>query len=386
MRVALVTDGIWPYVLGGMQKHSYYICKFLAGNGISVDLYHYNNSDYDISQLEFFSAEEKKYIQSIVLQFPNSPRFPGHYLYNSFKYSELVFDAISSRLDAYNFIYCKGFSGWKIINEKFHKRISCAPVGIKFHGYEMFQKPPSFWVYLQFKVLLQYPVKMLSRRADIVFSYGGKITDLIRSIGVNNSNIVELPAGVEEELVLKDPIQLTNTKKILFLGRYERRKGIEELNQALQLYFTSHAESNITCGFIGPIPIEKQISNSRVIYHGEIRDRNRLLECIRNYDVLICPSWSEGMPNVILEAMASGLAVIATDVGATSLLVSEQNGWLLNSSHPNTIIDALEKLNNSSNQALRQKKEASLNLIRSKFTWTVLSKHLLDQLNRLAKA
>ena len=33
-------------------------------------------------------------------------------------------------------------------------------------------------------------------------------------------------------------------------------------------------------------------------------------------DVLICPSYSEGMPNVIIEAAARGLAIIATNVGA----------------------------------------------------------------------
>ena len=46
-------------------------------------------------------------------------------------------------------------------------------------------------------------------------------------------------------------------------------------------------------------------------------------------DILLCPSYSEGMPNVILEAMSRGLAIIATNVGAIRLLVSEDNGVLL---------------------------------------------------------
>ena len=44
----------------------------------------------------------------------------------------------------------------------------------------------------------------------------------------------------------------------------------------------------------------------------------------------MCPSYSEGMPNVIMEAMSRGLAIIATDVGAVSKLVDEENGWLIN--------------------------------------------------------
>ena len=41
-------------------------------------------------------------------------------------------------------------------------------------------------------------------------------------------------------------------------------------------------------------------------------------------DTLVLPSISEGMPNVILEAMSRGLSIIATDVGANSLMVSDQ--------------------------------------------------------------
>ena len=47
-------------------------------------------------------------------------------------------------------------------------------------------------------------------------------------------------------------------------------------------------------------------------------------------DVLVVPSLSEGMPTVILEAMARGKAVIATDVGAVSDLVSEEE-WCVDS-------------------------------------------------------
>ena len=47
MRIALVTDGIYPYVMGGMQKHSYYLCKYLVKLGVEIDLYHTNQSAFD---------------------------------------------------------------------------------------------------------------------------------------------------------------------------------------------------------------------------------------------------------------------------------------------------------------------------------------------------
>ena len=46
MKIALITDGIYPYVMGGMQKHSYFLAKYLAKNKIKIDLYHYIASGF----------------------------------------------------------------------------------------------------------------------------------------------------------------------------------------------------------------------------------------------------------------------------------------------------------------------------------------------------
>ena len=140
MKIALITDGIWPYVMGGMQKHSFYLCKYLAKNKINVDLIHFNQSNLDITKLEYFTEEEKKYINSIVIDFPRSVQFPGHYIYNSYRYSKHAFQKIKDQLDTYDFIYTKGFTGWYLMNQKQKGHVKCCSIGVKFHGYEMFWK------------------------------------------------------------------------------------------------------------------------------------------------------------------------------------------------------------------------------------------------------
>ena len=264
MRIALITDGIAPYVLGGMQKHSFYLAKYFAKNKIYVDLIHYNDSKYDINLLEFFTAEERTYINSIVLKFPKSAKFPGHYLYKSYKYSCMVFDAIKDSLSTYDFIYTKGFTGWKLISEKHKGNITCCKIGVKFHGYEMFQIAPEPKTKLQ-QFLLRPFVKKISQQADIVFSYGGKITDIIKTIGVNPKQIVEIPSGVEKEFISSaiashhEPF-----RKFVFLGRAERRKGIIELNEVLQKLISQ--KQNFKFEFIGPIPDSMKIKHDSIIY------------------------------------------------------------------------------------------------------------------------
>jgi glycosyltransferase involved in cell wall biosynthesis len=384
MRIALITDGIWPYVLGGMQKHSYYLCKYLAQQQVNIDLVHFNNSEYDISRLEIFTDEEKKYIHPIIVNFPKSAHFPGHYIYNSYRHSRLVYEAIKDNLPHYDFIYAKGFTGWYLINQKFTKKISCPPIGIKFHGYEMFQKPPNFKVLLQHIFLLRWPVRSLSRKADVVFSYGGKVTEIIRSLGIANDKIVELPSGVERSTLMESITPVSGVIKFLFLGRYERRKGIEELNTAIKSLLHAGPDKRYDFQFVGPIPENKRLKYEQVVYHGEIRSKEKLQELLRTCDILICPSWSEGMPNVILEAMASGMAVIATDVGATNVLVNNSTGWLLKASDAKEIENIITSIVNAPSQNIDQKKQNALTLIKTDFLWEkLITKLYATFLNRI---
>ena len=382
MRVALLTDGIWPYVLGGMQKHSYYLCKYLALNKVQVDLYHFNQSDYNIQLLEFFSEEERMFIHSVVIDFPKGVNYPGAYMLRSYQYSKLIFEAVKEQLHHYNFIYTKGFTGWYLINQKKIGNINCCPIGVKFHGYEMFQKPPNFKIWLQQILLLREPVKKISRGADVVFSYGGKITDIIKSIGVQADKIFELPSGVEK-FVLQDKINpVTGKIKFLFLGRYERRKGIEELNEAITQLLSQGQSHQYEFHFIGPIPKQKQLVNIAIIYHGEVRDKAKLQTLIRTCDVLLCPSWSEGLPNSILEAMANGLTVLATDVGAINILVTKETGWLIKESSAHAIKLTLDQILSSKESEINTKKQHALNLIRNEF---IGEKLILKFCNRFLK-
>jgi glycosyltransferase involved in cell wall biosynthesis len=378
-KIALITDGIWPYVIGGMQKHSYYLCKYFAKNGIHVDLFHFNQSELDISKLEVFTEEEKKYIHATVLEFPKVASGMGHYIINSYRYSLNVFELIKDRLNEYDFIYTKGFTGWHLMREKKRSVLKCPPVGVKFHGYEMFQKAPDLKAKLQQLFFLRKPVKEITLLADVVFSYGGKITDIIKDLGVPSGKIIELPSGVEEDMIAGMIVPSSDKRKFIFLGRYERRKGIEELSKALKPMLD---KKNFEFHFIVGIPEQKQIQHPSVKYHGELRDKKMISSIMRQCDVLVCPSWSEGMPNVILEAMSNGLTVLATDVGATSVVVNDETGWLMKSSSPSEIKSYLEEIISTTPSLIDKKKQAALDLIKERFTWDKLIKELIGKLER----
>jgi glycosyltransferase involved in cell wall biosynthesis len=243
------------------------------------------------------------------------------------------------------------------------------PLGVKFHGYEMFQRAPSFKVRLQ-HWMLRGPTKYNNRLADVVFSYGGYITPLIRDLGVPQNRIIEIPTGIEASWVREEIPPSSNRRQFLFIGRFERRKGVEELNQVLEAL---KDRNDFDFHFVGPIPPTRLIKSHNITYHGKVMEKEKLQAIVDPCEVLVTPSHSEGMPNVIMEGMARGLAVIATDVGAVPAQVDKQNGWRLAPGDASALQTAMVEAIEMEPAALDQKRRASRQRVLDSFTWESVS-------------
>ena len=378
MKIALITDGISPFVLGGMQTHSALLGKYLAIKGNSVDLFHFVHkpnelpTDNEVNK-KIFGNSVFCFNKIFTYYFPKSVEFPGHYIWNSYRYSKMVANHLMKE-SGYDLIIAKGFSGWKLIIEKKRNRIQ-TKIGVKFHGYEMFQFAPNLKIKLH-HLLLRAFVRWNTKHADYVYSYGGKITTIIENLGISKDFIREIPSAIDPSW-LNQNIKTNKCLKFLFVGRNERRKGIKEINKAIELVIKNNLDAEFH--FVGPF--EKIFNTSRskvsIFYHGIIIDEKDKKDIYDSCDVLLCPSYSEGMPNVILEAMSRGLAIIATDVGAIQLLVSEDNGALLNECKPNLIFDAINKFISIDRNKLRELKTSSVEKIKEEFLWNnVIEKYI----------
>lgn len=417
MHIALLTDGIYPHIMGGMQKHSYYLAKYLARAGVKVDVYHAIPEGRQLpNQPEGFCDEELKSLQFFPVHFPRSGKFPGHYIRDSYRYSKRIFKELSKHPSP-DFIYIQGFSGWKVLDKGIeHGAWSKIKTGINFHGVEMFQKAPSLRVKLE-HLLLRPWVKWNLRNSDVIFSLGGKLTAIQQELAQPQKKIIELPIGITKDwLVEKVPEQTNKIKKFAFIGRYERRKGIEELHSVLQNLMNEN--QCFEFHFIGPIPKSKHLNsnhlpppsltpwppeggnqpttktsnnllayspNPLISYHGAIQNEKEIQQILRESDVLVCPSWSEGMPTVILEAMASGCAIIASDVGAVSEQVNKENGILIEPGNKRELKEAMETMLNMDNEKLLEMKKMSVDRIKERFLWEQVAERTIQEIRGLGK-
>jgi glycosyltransferase involved in cell wall biosynthesis len=378
MKIALLTDGIYPYVIGGMQKHSFYLAKYFALNKIKVDLYHTAPNLVDANNLAIFSEEERRYIHSYIIPFPVHGKLPGHYIRESYTYSSAIFERLKQNSNV-NFIYVQGLSGMKLLENKKELAI---PVGVNFHGLEMFQQPADLKTKLA-QYLFRKPVLRAMNNADVVFSLGGKLTAILTERGIAPEKIIELPIGIDPSWIREKDLRVNTERKFVFTGRYERRKGIEELSAVISQLLPEHS---FRMEFIGDIPPEAQIRSSAVLYHGSITDTQKIKDILSGADVLICPSYSEGMPTVILEAMASGMAIIASDVGAVSEQVNAGNGILILPGDRNGLKQAMITLMNISDEKLLQMKENSIKQIHEHFLWEKIIIHTIKRITSVLRS
>src|SRR5690554_390525 len=345
-----------------MQKHSWYLAKSLSLLGVKVKVFFPGNND-DTSRIrELLTTAEKNHITFQPIEVIPRYRIPGHYLFENYFYSKRIFEKLKGA-SLPDFIYIQGFSGWHLLNRRYKTNWKNIPTAINFHGYNMFQLAPNIKSHF-FYYFFRQAVLQNIKKSEYVISLGGKITTILQALGVSKK-IREIPIGIEK-IWLKDSTLLQPNLSILnfaFIGRYERLKGVEELNQVV-----CNIKKKFQLHFIGPIPENKQIKDlPKVKYYGAINDENRIKEILRNCDVLICPSWSEGMPTVILEAMASGCAIIATDVGAVSEQVDASNGILIQPGNKPELKAAIERMIALPAEQLLEMKKASIKRVEEKF-------------------
>jgi len=384
MKIALLTDGIYPFTVGGMQKHSYYLAKTLAAKKHFIHLYFCADKNPEKNELiKYFSEDELSFIQFHHFYFPSLIKFPGHYIRASYRYSCMLAENFYKNGNV-DYIYAQGFCGWELIRQK-SKGKKLPPLAVNFHGLEMFQNIPGIKSRLQ-SVLFRKPVKFNLMNSDIIFSLGGKLTDILRIVTENKKKISVVPIGLGDDWMNKKYSEETRNeypKKFLFVGRYERRKRVEEINNVLRKLILSPLSDKFEFHFIGNIPDSKKIISTAVIYHGIIKDETIIRKVMHNCRVLVCPSSAEGMPTVILEAMASGMAVIATNAGAVADLVNETNGWLLSS--VGELEQIIKKVIEIPSREISEKGLRGKKLIAEKFNWNTIADQILDEFRKFKR-
>jgi glycosyltransferase involved in cell wall biosynthesis len=128
----------------------------------------------------------------------------------------------------------------------------------------------------------------------------------------------------------------------LFIGRIDPQKGVSVLLDAAGKLIASRPAWHLAIAGDGPERSRLQSATATVPNVHWLGRRDDVPPLLKTADLLVLPSLWEGMPNVVLEAMAAGRAVVATAVEGTSeLVIAGQTGWLVPAGDPEPLSDAL---------------------------------------------
>lgn len=172
--------------------------------------------------------------------------------------------------------------------------------------------------------------KWLSK-ADTIFCASKALANVLENIGLNKDNLVVNYNGVNREVFY--PCEtISNQVNIIFVGSLIPTKGIKELIHA----FINIQKSlpHVVLDIVGEGPLTEYIEENKVEHqlninlHGSIALK-LVAEMVRLSTLLVLPSYREGVPNVLLEAFASGVPIVSTTVGGIPEVVNDKVGILV---------------------------------------------------------
>lgn len=187
--------------------------------------------------------------------------------------------------------------------------------------------------------------KFILKRADKVFAVSNHLKNEIVQIGVSSSQVQVTFNPVDTELFYLDKVEKSN-KNILFVSRLEPFKGGLRTVKAFHKFSQLHADWGLTLCGEGPEKqaiidyIRKNSLQHRVVLKGMLTklEYHHELSCS---DFLVFPSLHESFGLIPVEAMSSGLPIIAINSSAMPEYIHQSNGILLQTDSIEELTDAM---------------------------------------------
>lgn len=295
-------------------------------------------------------CEEAKIYHPRYLEFPKNLFFSssGKRMYTGIEklvdeiYENFKFDIVHA-----HFLFPDGYTGMKIA-QKYKK-----PLIVTIYGSDILIFP------YRSKKSFNNTAEILKESSKII-AFGENIENkCLEEFNISKEKIKVLYNGYDPGKFDFNKSKRKREKeniKILFVGNMLETKGIFDLLKAITIIREQNYKlfKKILWTFIGDGDDIKKLKKQIQKYHlqNNVKIVGRIphqetAQYMNNSDFIILPSWSEGVPTVLVEAMACGLPVIATTVGEIPKMVNQNTGILVQPKAPidlaNGIISATSK-------------------------------------------
>lgn len=362
LKIAIVSDAIYPYNKGGKEKRIYEISRRLVTSGHEVHIY----------CMQWWKGKKKHRIENGVHLHAISKLYPLYsgqrrsirqallFAFSCFKLLKEDFDVI----DVDNVPFFPLFTT-KIVC--LLKRKKMTATWLEVWGKE-------YWIEYMGKLgYIAYLIEKLSLLLpDQIIPISQHTSDkLIKYFKVKKSMFI-VPAGINYQEIRS--IKASPQKSdIIFAGRLLSHKNIDYLISAISLLKKSYP--TITCIIIGKGPEGNKLKNlakelqieKNIIFYDFLKDHKDLYALMKASKVFVFPSTREGFGIVALEANACGIPVIAIDHpnNATACLIEKRKNGLLSKFTADDLAKKIAKL-------LKIEMENTCMAFAKKYDWSII--------------
>lgn len=192
--------------------------------------------------------------------------------------------------------------------------------------------------------------KVLKSSLRIIVPTKGYIDLINKKYKISKNKIYVIPNGVDFKNFKSLSKELHNPVRLLFVGRLSIQKNVPLLIKSFKL-ITEKKFRDVELHIVGDGEekdkiinlIKKEKLEKKIVLHGVLRGR-KLYEIYSSSDIFIMTSKYESFGNVLIEAMASGLPIIASDILAVRNVIENNKNGLLVKQTPEDFAIAIEKL------------------------------------------
>ena len=224
--------------------------------------------------------------------------------------------------------------------------------------------------------------------ADLTFFQNEDDQKLFSDLGIirpGQNTVVVNGSGVNTEKFSPQPLPEGDEVHFLLIGRLLKDKGVREYVEAARRVKQQYPQAVFNLvGFLDSNPssvtqqeLDQWVNEGTVKFWGKLSD---VRPAINACHVFVLPSYREGTPRTVLEAMATGRAIITTDApGCRQTVENGYNGWLVPVQSAEKLAEAMERFL-SEPALIQQMGQASLEIARNKYDVNIINDFMLNQL------
>lgn len=352
LRILRVAPDIYPHTVGGFGIHIHEMSKEQVRLGHDVTIY--TASDNVESS---YQADAGYFVRN----FKPLLKILGNSITPS-----MLFDLIQEQSN-YDIVHAHSHLFFSTNLSAVARQLGSTPLVITNHGLNSQTAPEWFQ-----KLYTATGARLTFAAADKVLCYTETEKQELIDLGTKPEKIEVIHNGINTDIFVPAKDSYFDKKKLLWVGRYAKGKGLDYLIDAFSILKITHPDATLTLIGKGPEKdnITQKMSDLNLQSSITMKDfvpNSEIVSMYQNSSIFVLPSLEEGVPRTILEAMSCGIPIVCSQLPQLVDIV-DGGGLLVPVKDSKALADTISKLLLDSSLAEEFRKNGRKNVVEN-YSW-----------------